>query len=525
MLEIILLHITILTSLIIGGIILSRENRSPASIVTVVMSVAIAGFSGTILIFLTKTDEVISANVIVGFLIAVAFLFSLLTAIIRPTRPAARTVLIHIVAVGISASILWTSPDIGLDLLSEPRSANGKYLFALCYLFLLLFPAHTFTKIKKADEEKMTRGMRYLFAAWIVWIVAHVLYIAIAESEPALVSLPLFAFGGLCMFSLASVGVLRHKNYNLKVILTELFSVILISFLFVDLLFVQSFNILIIKTVTLIAVVLFSNFLIQAVHREITQRKRTEELTNKLKRANKRLTKLDKQKTEYLSIASHQFRSPLTAIQGYASLILDGSYGDIPQKLKEPYERIYQSSKNLSYIVEDFLNVSRIEQGRMKYEKQKTDLKDVVTDIVEEMRPAIGKKNLDVSLDYDGRKRFWVNVDRGKIRQVFVNLIDNAVKYTPEGGSITVSITKDAEAGTVTVAVSDSGVGIDADSLPDLFKRFSRAKKAHEVDKSGAGLGLYVGKKIVDAHGGKIRAESDGEGQGSTFYVTLNLIQ
>ncbi len=234
--------------------------------------------------------------------------------------------------------------------------------------------------------------------------------------------------------------------------------------------------------------------------------------------ANDKLKELDKKKTEFVSIASHQLRSPLTAIKGYSSLLLEGSFGELNDKAREAVDRVFQSSQKLVLVIEDFLNISRIELGTMRYEWSDFDLRETVEAIVKDMRPMVEKNQLAFSFDYDTNLKYLVHADAGKISQVVSNLIDNATKYT-KTGSIRVRLEKKVDR--VRLVVEDTGVGIAQDTMPLLFAKFSRASDAGKTNIAGTGLGLYVAKEIVAAHKGKIWAESDGPGQGSRFIVEL----
>jgi signal transduction histidine kinase len=248
---------------------------------------------------------------------------------------------------------------------------------------------------------------------------------------------------------------------------------------------------------------------------------------DKLEGANVKLKELDKLKSEFLSLASHQIRNPLTAIKGYASLVLDGTYGEVSQSVREAVDRMYQSTQSLVVIVGDFLDISRIEQGTMKYDFTSFDIKKLAEQVVGEFKPNIMKAGLTIS-SVAGPGDYFINADQGKIKQVIGNLIDNAIKYTPNG-SIKVALSRhslsDGTSGRVRVTVSDTGVGIDKDVIPQLFAKFTRDKDAFKTNVSGTGLGLYLAKQMIQAHHGKIWAESDGKGKGSRFIVELDTIR
>jgi two-component system, NtrC family, sensor kinase len=174
----------------------------------------------------------------------------------------------------------------------------------------------------------------------------------------------------------------------------------------------------ILTSMTLVFTAAIGLLLLKSVTKEIEQREELQVLTKKLERANGRLKELDKLKSEFVSIASHQLRSPLTAIRGYASLLVDGSYGKLPAKATEALERISESSKNMAYSIEDYLNVSRIESGNMKYNKTDFNLKDETEKVSDDLRPQAIKRGLTVLFRSDLKSQGVINADVGKVIQI-----------------------------------------------------------------------------------------------------------
>ena len=239
---------------------------------------------------------------------------------------------------------------------------------------------------------------------------------------------------------------------------------------------------------------------------------------NKLWVANDKLQELDRMKTEFVSLATHQLRSPLTAIKGYSSMILENSFGPVEAKARGAVDVIFQSSQKLVKVIEDFLNITRIELGTMKYEQSEFDFKALVESVSKELRVNVEKKGLQFSFEFNSTGDYKLVGDSGKLAQVVGNLIDNAIKYTPKGW---IKVMLNQVNGKIHLTVADSGVGMPAEVIPKLFQKFSRASDAGKVNITGTGLGLYVAKQIVDGHQGKIWAESDGVGQGSRFMVEI----
>jgi signal transduction histidine kinase len=241
-------------------------------------------------------------------------------------------------------------------------------------------------------------------------------------------------------------------------------------------------------------------------------------MSNRLSSANDSLRKLDNAKSEFISIASHQLRTPLTAIKGYTSLLLEGAYGALTDKLRETLNKVYMSNERLIALVEDLLNLSRIEAGRMEYKYEKFKMEDLCREIYDTFVIRAKEKKLELNFKYPEQLLSEVTNDRNKLREVVSNLVDNAIKYTP-GGWVKLDLSQNGE--NVRVAVSDSGVGILPEELPHLFEKFTRGKEGAKVNTGGTGLGLHVGRRMMEALHGKIWAESEGAGKGSTFFVEI----
>jgi hypothetical protein len=265
----------------------------------------------------------------------------------------------------------------------------------------------------------------------------------------------------------------------------------------------------------------FGFLLIRRVKKEVAQKEEIEKKRNQLEKANARLRQLDKEKSEFVSFASHQLRSPLTAIKGYSSMILEGDYGKIEGELKRAAEIIYESINTMTNVVSDYLNISRIELGQMKYDFRPMDFREIVDSVVNELKPNMEMAGLSINFNADQNEKYPISADPDKFKQVIMNIIDNSVKYTPKG-SINISLTKNDSKKTILFTSKDTGVGIPASVMPKLFAKFTRSDTANKTNIRGTCLGLYIAKEIITAHKGKIWAESEGEGKGSSFYVEMS---
>ena len=322
-----------------------------------------------------------------------------------------------------------------------------------------------------------------------------------------------------------SYAVYRHHLLNVKVITTEIFIAALWIFIFIKTLISSTYQDRLINLGLLILTIVVGILLIKSVQKEVSQRERIELLATDLRQANQRLTELDRQKSEFVSFATHQLRAPLTAMKGYASLILEGDMGKVPDEARMAVSRIYESTNTLTVIVDDYLNIARIELGSMKYAFDTIDFRGLIEDVIAELRPNMDKTDLQFSFTAEHPvgeiARDWrITGDRDKLKQVIANLIDNSIKYTPKG-RVDATLSFDRSRHRFVFMIKDTGIGIAPEVLPHLFQKFSRAGNANKVNIKGTGLGLYVAKEIVEAHHGTVRVESAGEGRGSAFIVEM----
>lgn len=248
-----------------------------------------------------------------------------------------------------------------------------------------------------------------------------------------------------------------------------------------------------------------------------TLQQRINEATKDLRESNKQLRRLDAAKDEFVSMASHQLRTPLTSVKGYVSMMLEGDAGQINEMQKHFLEEAFISSERMVHLINDFLNVSRLQTGKFIIERRKTDLKHVVTQEVDSLRTTAGQRQLTLKLKLHGALP-PLYLDESKIRQVIMNFIDNALYYSAPGTTILISLGK--EAGEAVLTVKDMGIGVPSDEQAHLFTKFYRASNARKQRPDGTGVGLFLAKKVIVAHGGSMIFASE-EGKGSTFGFSL----
>jgi len=420
-------------------------------------------------------------------------------------------------------TILLTSTNFalsGYDLTNCDRAAiEGPlafYGYAIEIFFVLWIIITAILKYRKIDsyERKqlllLTFGVSFFLLSFALGNIAEAITGNWSIGQYGLIGIPIFIF-------LLTYLIVKFKAFDIKLIGSQAL-IIGIIILNISILFIREIeNIRIVIIVTIGLTVFLGYQLIIGVKREIKAREDIEIKEGELKIANIHLKELDKLKTEFLSLATHQLRSPLTAIKGYTSMILDNSYGVFSETLKEPLTRIFQSTQNLAKVIEDFLNVSKIEQGGLKYQFVQLNILPLLSQVTKELEVLAQAKGLELKMEHTLSESVIVFGDEQKLRQVFLNFIDNAIKYTPTGS---IRIIMESKQDGVLISIVDTGVGISADDRNKLFQKFGRTESGR-LNTGGSGLGLYLAKQIVHDHKGSIDVQSEGKGKGTTFSVFL----
>ncbi|HET6622584.1 MAG TPA: ATP-binding protein [Candidatus Saccharimonadales bacterium] len=251
-----------------------------------------------------------------------------------------------------------------------------------------------------------------------------------------------------------------------------------------------------------------------------TLKERVDSATSKLRQNNRQLLQLDEAKDEFISMASHQLRTPLTTVKGYLSMLMEGDAGKLTRQQQKLTEEAFNSSQRMVFLINDFLNVSRLQTGRFELEKRPVDLGEVLTQEIGQLQ--VMAKSRQMKLDCQADKSLpLMELDETKLRQVMMNFVDNAIYYSSSGSTIAISLKLIDHA--VEFKVTDHGIGVPKNEQAGLFGKFYRASNARKQRPDGTGVGLYMAKKVIDAHDGQIIFSSQ-QGKGSTFGFRLPLI-
>lgn len=245
---------------------------------------------------------------------------------------------------------------------------------------------------------------------------------------------------------------------------------------------------------------------------------RIDKATRELRRSNEKLKKLDATKDEFISMASHQLRTPLTSIKGYLSMVLEGDVGTVTPAQRQLLEPAFMSSERMVNLIGDFLNVSRLQTGKFVIDAHPTDLVQVITQEVEAIQQLATSHDMAVTTRLPRRKVPQLMLDEDKVRQVIMNFIDNAIYYSRPHSTIVVQLKFDGD--DIVLEVHDHGIGVPPEQQKQLFSKFFRADNARKQRPDGTGVGLFLARKVITAHGGDVVFEST-EGKGSVFGFRL----
>ncbi|MCD6114743.1 HAMP domain-containing histidine kinase [bacterium] len=380
------------------------------------------------------------------------------------------------------------------------------YYMALFIIFVIISFIQKFQKANKTEKIQIK-----------LTAIGILLFLLLATSTnlfiPRLLKVDLGNIGPA--FSFIMVGFIgyaigRYKLFELKVIAAEIIIILIWTILLIQIIVAENTFWKVVGSTVLIIFSVLGYSLVKSIYKEIEFRK-------KLQKAYQELQKLDKAKSEFLSIASHQLRTPLSIMKGYLSMILEGSYGRISPKITTITKKLFQTNEQLIKLVNNLLNVSRIEAGKIELQLKDISIASLIRETIKEIEPEAKEKGLYI--DFKEKTKIpLIRIDPDKIKQVFLNILDNAIKYTEKGG---IRITTQMQNSYVLIEVTDTGVGMTKEEIQNIFTSFKRGEAGEKFWTGGSGLGLYVAKKFVELHKGKIWAESRGKNKGSTFFIRL----
>jgi len=397
------------------------------------------------------------------------------------------------------------------------------FLFPLFFtIFSVLSLFFTIRECYKTSDKLLKRQLHYIFWAQVFGWGGGV-----TNFFPQLFKV--YPFGNYLVILYVifiSYSALKHHLFNIKIIATEMLTFGVWIFLLVKFALSETLSDFIINGSLLVFIVFLGALLIRSVLKEVRQREEMEILAEKVrkayeieKRAREGLARLDDAKNQFIMASQHHLRTPLTVMRGYLELLLDGTYGKISPKVREILGRFRLSAQRLIKIVNEFLDITQFQLGKEVITIQPdVDIEPILDEAVEELGYEAEARG--IWLKFEKPKEIpRIKADPEKLKIALFNIVDNGIKYTKKGG-VTISVSKtDAK---IQIAVKDTGAGIPKEEQKELFTRlFERGKEAEKLHSTGKGIGLYITYHIIKAHQGRIWAESEGKGKGSTFFIEL----
>ncbi len=389
--------------------------------------------------------------------------------------------------------------------------------------FVISFVVASFILFKKyyKSNEQQKNQIKYIITGIIASSITGSLISALFPMLGLNTLISVGPASSLFFIVLTTVAIIKHQLLNAKVIITQAVTYLVLIILSVEIFFSRNIVEVLFRLLFLIVTAYGARILLISINKEIKQKEELQFLAKKLDNANKHLEDLDEQKDNFISMASHELNTPIAAIEGYLSMIIDEKMaGDVNPKVKAYLENIYFSSKRLAALVRDLLNVSRIESGRVHLINEEASIEDVIEKSIAEVK--IKADEVGHKLTFEKPKtplpKTWFDVSR--ITEVMINIIGNAIKYTDPPGKITVSA--HADDGKLVVAIQDNGRGIPKGKEEAIFEKFVQVEVLKDQVK-GTGLGMFITKNLVELHKGKLwfKSSTDKADHGTTFYFSL----
>ena len=403
---------------------------------------------------------------------------------------------------------------IGCNALENPLMIGYSYLLtALVFIMMVIFGFEQYYRAPKDKKRKtalVSLGiLLFLLSFSIATYVPSILNLV--ESDIDTFAMEAYGFFGMAIFmGFLTYLIVQYKAFNIKVLAAQALVFALVALIASEFFFVRSVTNRVLTGITLFLAVAFGFFLIRSVKKEVEQREHIEKLAGELEQTNARQETL-------IHFIGHEVKGSLAKDIGAFASLSEGDLGVLPEAMKPFVAHALAESRQSAGSVENILKAANLKKGTVTYTKEPFDLKALVAGAVEKAKLVAEEKNLTLSFVAADGASYQMTGDKGQINDhVLRNLIDNAINYTPSGR---VDISLKRSSTKIVFAVKDSGIGITEEDKKRFFTEGGHGKDSQKINSHSTGYGLYIAKQIVEAHGGTIRAESEGALKGSAFIV------
>ncbi len=383
--------------------------------------------------------------------------------------------------------------------------------------FVLLFKKYfeSLDLEEKAKIKLLLIGLFFFFLMNSIFNIALPVFFKIVH---------LYEFGDystIIFLCLIAYAIVKRELFGIRIIATAaLISFMVLLFGLDIFIFTTQITVQLFKALIMVVFLYFGYLLIGSVLREIEMREKVKRAYELEKKARAEIEEITEAKTQFIMATQHHLRTPLTSMSGYIDLIFGGSYGKVPAKMKNPLMKFQVSTKRLLRIVNALLDISQFQMGKEVVSlKSGINLEEIIKEVLEELDFEVKNKGLHLRYQKEGRVPL-VKADSEKLKVALFNIIDNGIKYTKKGG---ITVTLGRKGKDALIEIKDTGIGLEPEKAKQLFtSAFVRGKEAKKVHGFGRGIGVYVTGHIINAHKGKIWAESEGNGKGTSFFVQLS---
>lgn len=520
-------------SLILGFIIFFNNRKSATSILFLLFTIASTIWSVLNYLSYQVFDPFLSLWVIRGvmfFAVLMAYTFFLLMKSfphdklkIGKTTKYLATISAILAMFLTLTPFVFSSVEVVPSSAPKPVPAPGIAVFALVAISLVI--SGVVTLIVKARQAPNSEKGQFKFLGlglilMFLLIFSFNFVAVVFFNNSSFIPVSALFFSPFVVFT--SYAIVKHELLNVKIVGTELLTFLLIIVAFVEVVLASSLSEVIFRSGVFVGLLIFGILLIRSVINEIRQREQLEIRTSELRETQKRelakARELLRLKDEFVFIATHDLRTPVTAIRGFLDII-ENSGEELSEKNKENFDAVLQSSDRLNQLVNDLLEVARSESGTIKVEVEPTDIIEIIRDAIKQVEPSAQEKDVKIVTEIE-KDKWLVMGDGVKLKEVMENLLSNGIKYNKQNGELKINLQEQGE--NLAVSVSDTGLGIPREHQDKVFQKFFRSQTEKTKDITGTGLGLFVVRMLIEKMKGTITFEST-EGVGTTFTFKLPL--